>query len=262
MDILDLRLSVEEVALGISTLGYPDLAHNLMIAQLGSMTKEEMRSRLLSAVHALLARGLVTLSRPDTIHLENGLKKVAEILTQADYSIRYQRSYQNAQFLISFHLFEGQVFKHEVEYGVVHHIRQEQGVDSVIQEGITFFEPASVPFITSRTDIPIPQEVLEDLKDKDDVDIVYQQLKQIMVNDEVAELLSVDLVRFKYRGSVLRVEYDEHKKPRSESGLLILGGEDRIWLIRPPDQTSKDYAHLLPGTRNSLSSEVASLISS
>jgi len=255
----DFLLSVEEVALAMSIVGQPEMAHNLMAAQLGEMQQEEARARLLAAGHSLMARRWLTMDAQGTMHLAEPLGRVARVLSRADFSVRYSRSHRNADFSLSFHFGEGGIFAHRIEQGVVHHITEVQDTDAVIRGGLTFFEMAQVrPFTCPSAEIPY--SLLDEIKDEEDTSSILRRLEETGVPEETRTLLAEDLRGVQYRGSILRVEYGEDNLPRSDHGLLVLRGPERLWLLRPLIWEGDLSVALLPGTEEAFRQEVAALL--
>jgi hypothetical protein len=256
----DFLLSVEEVALAMSMVGQPEVAHDLMLAQLGTMKQEEARVRLLTAGHSLMAQGWLTMDAQGAMHLADPLARVARVLSRADFSIRYSRSHREADLSLSFHFGERGIFAHRIEQGVLHHVTEVQDTDAVIQDGLVFFEMAQVqPFVCSSDEIPVG--LLDEVKDEKDVASILHRLEATDVPEETRMLLAEDLHRAQYRGSILRVEYGEDNVPRSDRGLLVLRGPERLWLLRQLPGKSKPSVTPLPGTERSFRQEVAVLLS-
>ena len=259
MEKTDFTLSVEEVALAMSLVGQPEVAHNLMMAQLGEMKQEEARARLLTAGHSLMARGWLTMDAQGAMHLADAMARVTRVLSHADFSIRYSRSHRNADLSLSFHFEEDGIFAHRVEQGVVHHITEVQDADAVTQGVLAFFEMAQVrPFTCPLTEIP--DGLLDDIKNEEDVSSILRQLEEAGVPEETRTLLAKDLSGAQYRGSILRVEYGEDNVPRSDRGLLVLRGSDRLWLLRPLIGEGEPSVTLLAGTEQVFRQEVATLL--
>jgi hypothetical protein len=254
----DFLLSVEEIALAMSMVDKPDAAHGLMAMQLGDMSQEEARIRLMTAGHSLIARGFLSIDEEAMAHLAAPLARVARVLTGADYSIRCSRSYPEADIYLSFHFGEGGIFAHAVEQGVVHHVVELEGTDDVLEGGLAFFEMGEMtPF--SCPSAEIPDSLLTEVKDEEDVTVVGNRLKQAGVAEETQVLLAEDLAKTLYRGSILRVEYDEDNQPISNRGLLVLRGQERLWFLRPSQTEGETMVTVLPGTEEVFRREATTL---
>lgn len=255
----DFLLSVEELALAMSLVGRPESGHNLMAAQLGAMKQEEARIRLLTAGHSLMARGWLAMDAQGTMHLADSVARVARVLSRADFSIRYGRAHQNAEFSLAFHFGEGGIFAHRIEQGVVHHIAEVYDRDTVIQGGMDFLEVSQAHPFTCPS-VTLPYNLLAEVKDERDVSSILQRLRAATVPQETGVLLAEDLYNARYRGSVLRVEYDENNVPRSDRGLLILRGPERLWLLLPIPGKGEPSVTVQPGTEESFRQQVVALL--
>ena len=259
MDLLDLRLSIEEVAFILSAVDQPKMAHDLMVAQLGDMEQEEARVRLLAAGHSLVARGWLDISESGETSLSEKLSRLGHILVHADFSIRYTRFYRPAELTLAFHFYKNDIFAHTMEQGVVHHINQVLNEKYVIQGGLSFFALDQIsPFTCPQTEIPY--DLLEQIKDEEDFSSILNPLETHGVPEETRTLLAEDLHEVQYRGSILRVEYGEDNIPKSDEGLLVLRGPERLWLLRPFDRDGERYVTLLPGTEETFRQEVSALL--
>lgn len=258
MPITEFLLSVEELALAVSALGQPQMAHDVMLAQLGSMSSDEAHARLKTAGHSLLARGWLTMDTEAQLHLEPELERVVSALIRPDFSLRYSRSQSQGEWLSAFHFAKGMLIAHRVEQGLLHHLVEINDAASAIQQGIEFFEIAP----SSDFQIPeshLPGKFLITLKDAD-APLAAQQLQTQPLPAVVRQGLLDALQACRYRGSALRVEYDAAHVAHSERGLLLLGGPQRVWLFRftGPDESSP--VDILPGTPEVFAREIQALL--
>ncbi|RLC73464.1 MAG: hypothetical protein DRJ03_26455 [Chloroflexi bacterium] len=255
----DFFLSVEETAMAMSIVGQPEEAHSLMAAQLGEMGQEEAHIRLLTAGHSLIARGYLSMDTEGNMHLAEPIAHVARALSRADHTIRYSRSYRNVDLSLAFHFEKKGVFAHRIEQGVVHRITQVSSEEAVIQGGLDFFNLAEIhPFTCPITEIS--QGLLDQIKDDPAYVVIHRRLTHARVPAETCDLLTEDLSNTQYRGSILRVEYDENNAPISDHGLLVLRGPERLWLLRPFVREGERYVTLLPGTEEAFRREIVTLL--
>jgi len=252
-------LGVEEVALAMSVVDRPEVAHNLILAQLGEMDRQEVRARLLTAGHSLMARGWLSMGAEGTMHLSDPLARIAHVLTDATFSVRYSRSYESADYSLTFHFGENGIFSHSVEQGVVHSIAEVEGAGAVIEGGLSFFEVSeSSPFACEP--VEVPSDLLDKVKGKKDLSSILLQLEEAGVVEETRALLAEHVQGTRYRGGIMRVEYDEESAPYSNNGLLVLRGPERLWLLRLNIKDGEDSVTLLPGTEEVFREEVAALL--
>jgi hypothetical protein len=255
----DFLLSVEEMALALSIVGQPQAAHDLMAAQLGDMEQEEARVRLLTAGHALMARGWLAMDEQGTVHLAEPVARVARVLSRAEFTIRYSLFDQQLDLSLAYHFGEGGIFSHNLEQGVVHHIVEVQGVDAVLKGGLEFLNVAEArPFACSPA--TFSEDLLNEIKNEEDVSAIAHRLQEAGVADETRVLLAEDMGTAHHRGSIMRVEYDEGNNPISDRGLLVLRGAERLWFLRPRPEEGGIMVTAMPGTEDVFRREVTALI--
>ncbi len=257
MTTTDFFFGVEELAVVMSVAGSPEMAHSFMVAQLGDMSKEEARARLLSATHSLLARGWVMLGTQGETLLAEPILALAKVLTKSDFSIRLNRSYPTAELLLSFHFSNGSIYSQAIEQGVVHRITCIQDKETVIQKGLEFFEIETLADF-GFSPFEVPMALLNEVKNLEYA-LILQKLQEAHVSEPLAEILAADLSSVQYRGGTLRVEYPDQKSPQSEKGFLILRGPERLWLLRLLKKDMEVSVILLPGTKETLSLEMSHL---
>jgi hypothetical protein len=254
------RLSVEEIAVALTLIGKPELGHDLLVTQSGAAPgQDEVRSRLLAAAHSLISRGWLAVTPEGTVGLADSLARVARVLAQADFSIRYSRSYRDAEMLLTYHFVQGGIFEHRLEQGVVHSITELEDAAAVVQGGLNFFEMAQLPTF-SFPPLDVPGSLLDEIKDADDPKSVSDRLTDYGVARETADVLAEDLADTEYRGSASRVEYDANDTPTADRGFLLLHGQQRSWILRPFDRQGTPFVTLMPGTADAFSREVAALL--
>lgn len=258
MDSLDWRLSVEEVAAILSTVSQPEMAHDLMMAQLGDMSREEAHARLLAASHSLLARGYLNVNESGELSLSADMSRVAGILTHPDFSIRYTRSHQPFELTLAFHFSGSEIYAHSLENGILHHLTLVERQESVTERGLTFFALDEIdPFTCPK--VEMPYAIIEQIKDEDSLSVILKTLEGTQVPQETRTPFAEDVHQVQYRGSILRVEYED-SKPQSDEGLLVLRGTDRLWLLRLFVRNGNRYVTLLPGTEQAFRQEVIALL--
>ncbi|OQA22270.1 MAG: hypothetical protein BWY63_00912 [Chloroflexi bacterium ADurb.Bin360] len=253
-------LSVEELALAFSALGQPQMAHDIMVAQLGNMPADEAHVRLKTAGHSLLARGWLTLDAEARLHLAPDLERAASALVQPVFSLRYHRSQPQGQWSAAFHFLNGAIIAHRVEQGVLHHLVELHDPAAAIQQGVEFFDLARVPAFEAPLN-RLSGDILTALKDLDAAALQEQLQAQPSLSNVARQWLSEDLLNSRFRGSALRVVYTADHAPTSERGLLLLGGPQRSWLFRFNGPDAGAPVDVLPGTASQFAQEIRDLLS-
>lgn len=252
-------LSVEELALAFSALGRPQMAHDVMVAQLGNMSADEAHARLKTAGHSLLARGWLTLDAEARVHLASNLERAVAALVHPVFSLRYHRSQPRGEWSAAFHFLNGAIIAHRVEQGVLHHLVELHDPAAVIQQGVEFFELAQAPVFVAPLN-RLSGDTLTGLKDLDPAVLEQQLQAQPSLSNVVRQWLSEDLLNSRYRGSALRVVYDADHTPTSERGVLLLGGPQRVWLFRFDGPDAAAPVDVLPGTASQFALELQALL--
>ncbi len=244
-----LRLSVEELALMLTYIGQDELARDMLAVQLGTeLTGTEVRARIVSAGHSLMARGLLQVGADGHVALAEPLLHVARILSHADYSLRYTRTTPEDAFALTYHFVDSSILEHEIEQGVLHRLSDVQNPSAAINGGLDFFGvDRAQPF--ECLPVEIPSDVLNEVTDEEDVSIILQRLEASGVPTETRTLLAEDLQGTEYRGTALRIEYGEGLAPRTDRGLLLLQGSVRLWLLLPGERDGgQRYVRVSPAT--------------
>jgi hypothetical protein len=260
MDSVTVRLTVEELALVFAQLGQPELGKDVIEMQLGTaLSRDQVHARLMSAGNSLMASNLLGIAEDETVVIAEPLLRCARALARADFTVRYSRSTLDSEALLSYHFCEGAVFEHYLERGIVHSVTEFDQPEVVVTRGLEFFQVAQDQIFTTPP-VELPGAVLEEIKDATDVAQVIERLAQAGIPESVRPLLAEDIVGVRFRGSVLRVEYNYASMPRADRGLLVLQGPQRMWLLRPFVRGEMQLVSLLAGTAQTFCSEVAALL--
>lgn len=252
-------LSVEELALAFSALGQPQMAHDVMVAQLGNMSADEAHARLKTAGHSLLARGWLTLDAEARLHLASNLERAVAALVHPVFSLRYHRSQPRGEWSAAFHFLNGAIIAHRVEQGVLHHLVELHDPAAVIQQGVEFFDLAQAPVFAAPSN-RLSGDILVALKEMDAATLERQLQSQPSLSNVARQWLSEDLLSTRFRGSALRVVYTADHAPTSERGLLLLAGPQRVWLFRFDGPDAAAPVEVMPGTAAQFALEIQSLL--
>lgn len=252
-------MSVEELALALSLSGDPQVGRDLLRIHLGEMEKVEVDACLHAAAHSLLARGWVTMTADLQFELSVEFASVVQAVNDADFSIQFRKASEEGEYLLTYHLFAKKIFEHATELGVVHHVRKVGGMEAIIQGGMDFFEMGNFqPFSTPACQVPF--SLFEGLYQIDDPGEIGTRLTAAGMPDKTQKLLVKDWGQSVYHGGVMRVEYLNGGEPWSESGLLTLQTEKRLWLMRIEGTEEDAQLEIFPGTKKTFRSEVMQLI--
>src|SRR5690606_30974661 len=119
MDVTTISLSTEELALILAQLGHAEASNELIVAQLGPQASQaEIQASMLAAAHGLLADGWLDLAEDGDVVIDPELQRIVGALTEANVSMRYSRADPSGERLVTYHIAQGRVLEHTVEYGL------------------------------------------------------------------------------------------------------------------------------------------------
>ncbi|MCB9120423.1 MAG: hypothetical protein M9936_02490 [Caldilinea sp.] len=228
------RLTTEEIALLLSLTGRPELAQSFLLEEIdSSLTQIQVRERLMSATHSLLASQHAAVTSDGRILLEADMAVIADVLVHVPYSLRLTRTYHNAEFNQTYHWGERQIIAHWLEQGVVHCFEFVDDLPAVAKVATEFFvDGASTS--DGEASLLLDDAVFQQIMTLTDNQDLQRQLNGVSFSDSgAAEMFAVDVIRPKFRGSVLLVRYPTDNPPIANDGFLLLAGENRLWLIEP-----------------------------
>jgi hypothetical protein len=261
MSLEKVRMSVEELALVLSLAGENEMGRFLIEAHLGEMQPQEIDTKLHTAAHSLLARGWINMTDKLEFELSGNMEKTIAVLVDAEFTLQYRRSFEEGEYLLSYHFYDNEFYKHSIEWGVVHQLSYAGSVEKVLQGGIDFFElDNQKPFRTEE--LRIPYNEFEEFSEIEEEDSIVNKLCAAGATEKMSDLLAEDLLHTRFRGGILRIEYPEGEEPKSDFGLLTLQGPDRLWLLRIEDDHGEAMLNIMPGSKKVFREEVKSLIQS
>lgn len=259
------RLSVDEVAFALTQIGEAELAQSFLLMHQGSpLTQSEVRARLVAAGHSLLAREGLFVSEEGILSLDAAVAHVATMLTHAAFSLHCSLSYELADMGSTFYFRGSDVLEHWLEQGVVHQFEIVDEHAAVLKRIAHFFAPAGLPLLPA--DNPsghLPLDLVEQLAREQDAAMIASQLSEAGLSTDLVGPLAEDLATTIARGAVVRVDYERGAPPRSQSALLVLQGQERLWLLRPlAPLTPGGLVELLRGSAHTFTLTIAQLLAS
>ena len=256
---LDIRLSVEELALVLSLQGKAQAGYDLLISQLGNrLDTHQAQERLVAASHTLIARGLAAVDATGSIHLMDSVVFVGNLLTEPDFSVRFMRADLSSQHTLTFHVRGSDIFQHEVEQGVAHSFSSIDDFTSILQSCREFFDlPKEIPHPEDVYVYPI--QLIEYINNR-----AWDKLEGCLAENSRASLnfhtqLLEDIRHPAYRGNVMNITYRPDNSAVSEDGFLLLGGKERAWILIPTRGTDADTVSVQICTSAFLTSQLQRL---
>jgi hypothetical protein len=238
-----LSVSVGELCFVLDALRMEEEASALLLAHLGVADALEAQLVLAVSGHSLLARGLAWIGADDCYDIEPLLVRAARILTESDFMIQCNRSAGEEMTSVSFHFGLGGLLKHAARDGVVHELELMPDAERAARVVADFYgaTPGTRPTLPA---FRLAQASVEEIRDSEDSAFVAERLSRARVPDESARALTEDLVGSVHRGSIVRVDHRPDGTSVAEHRLFMVGGAERLWLLRPdiaPEENSMDF---------------------
>jgi len=257
MGALDICLSVDEIALVMSTAGCPDSAHDLLVAQLQIAADFDARQRLESAAGALLARNLLIRTTQGKLVLSETLREVAGVMCSADYGIRCQHVDSRGEALMTIHSWNEQFYVHTIRDKFVHCLRRLEDRLALVNAALDFLN--LVPYTGTSTSFSIPEQVLEVPMLVRDIAAIVDPGSDPRAMEDATSFIA-DLSSPASKGSILRVDYVKGEENTAEAGFLLLGGTERHWLLQTSSCGGSGNLDVTRITAESFSTAVQSLV--
>lgn len=233
-------LGLEELAMALGLINRADMGRQLMASIYDNLTESQVESRLSSASHSMLARGLAAISERGTPILEKGLEQALFPLARFDYVLQISRVRDDKQVGATVHVQKGKSFtSHSVQAGVVHVL--EHGIHKSLPAylGDTFHANNGKETGTVEHKWPITPGILGAALRSEKMPVISKILSQAGLPDADAQNLADDLTHQTIRGTILRMtagaETDMQKLATMEKQMLMfLGSPERNWLFEFP----------------------------
>ncbi|MFZ5858011.1 MAG: hypothetical protein ACOYZ6_14370 [Chloroflexota bacterium] len=233
-------LGLEELAMALGLINRPEMGRQLLASIYDNLTESQIESRLSSASHSMLARGLAAISDRGTPILEKGLEQTLFPLARFDYVLQISRVQDGKQVGATVHVQKGKSFtSHSVQAGVVHVLEYGFYKSLPAYLGDTFHAKNGKETSTVEHKWPITPGILGDALRSEKIPVISKILSQAGLPDSDAQNLADDLVHQTIRGTILRMtagaETDMQKLATTEKQMLmLLGSLKRTWLFEFP----------------------------
>lgn len=230
MEWTPLSLSVEELALSVSLMGYPEDAATLLQAQFGEISSEKAQHYLEAASHSLLARGWA-IQENGSLTLSPILQDVIQSLMVTQFSLQLQkRPRRGSPVSLTFHFGPVDVLVHSLSYDVVHQFYRIVPED-VLPAGWAFFEIPREQWEQEGNFGPIPATTFRALYKAKTLAEREAIMEKANLPSEIRRMLLEDLAQAHYRGLITLLEYDEQRRPFANQGAFVLQGPNRTWMF-------------------------------
>lgn len=227
------RFSLEEFALILSVLGYPETSKGLLLGQLGEISADEERGRLEAATHSLLAKDLFA-SRGEELQLKSEIAQMMATIVVNDYALRCTEKHSPAlEQNLTIYVKGEQIVQQQVSSGVLYAFETLSSRNAARESCRRFFD-LTLPIETDDVSFTIADEQLENARvaANESVEEGKSLLVDVGVDQDAAQMLSEDLSLQIRRGSILRIRTSTEEGTVSDEGFLILVGScGRCWLM-------------------------------
>ena len=227
-------LSIEEMAVGLSLLGRPELARTLLSNQYGEIGADDERGRLMAANNTLCVRGWLTIDGNGRPHLDPQLRQALEAVVRQDYLLRCSRNSGGKEEVLAYYVTPEITVEHSIGMsGVAHHLAIADA--GRIVEKVTEFLGAGDDPLPAITPATFSHAVLTEASNDATQSAAAAQatLNRGGVAEPMAGWFAEDLFANDYRASLLRVDMDAQGAAIADRGFLALRGRGgRVWLLR------------------------------
>ncbi len=228
-----LSLGLEELVVVLNLLGYPEVAKGLLVSQLGELSPDEERGRLLAANHSLMAKEILYL-QGGSIRMKEGPARLLGFLITNDYAVRgTARSTQAAEESLTYYVRNRSVVEHRLTHGVVHAFRESTPAAAV--DGLAaFMLPAGGEAFEA------PSFTIGDAQWQEAQSLIAAEgaeagaafFRGLGAGEAPAAYLAEDLSRQTLRSAAMQVTVDMSEGINADHGYLILGSATgRAWAM-------------------------------
>ena len=230
-------LSVEELAMGVALLGFPEDASRILQVEFGQLQPEVARAYLDAASHSLIARGWITWEE-GTARLLPALAERLTAFVETQFSLLLQkRPRQGPTTVLTFHVHPRGILAHLLTRDVVHHLAPLSPKD-ILAAALSFLEvPPSQWENEERQVGMLSADAFRSLFRSSSQAMLHQALSATTLPDDVQHALEEDFLHARHRALLLLIEYDQERQPFSQEGAFLLQGPERAWFFIPvPEQ--------------------------
>ncbi|OQY90413.1 MAG: hypothetical protein B6D38_03730 [Anaerolineae bacterium UTCFX1] len=233
-------LGLEELAMALGLINRPEMGRRLLESIYDNLTESQIESRLSSASHSMLARGLASISDKGSPILESGLEQAIFPLARFDYILQISRVRDGKQVGATVHVQKGKSFtSHSIQAGVVHVLEHGgyKSLPSYLND--TFHANKEKEINTVEHKWSITPGVLGDALRNEKTGVISRILSQAGLPDLDAQNLAEDLAHQTIRGTILRMAADaeadmQKMATMNKQMMMFLGSSKRNWLFEFP----------------------------
>lgn len=245
-----LSLGLEELVVVLNLLGYPEVAKGLLVTQLGEISPDEERGRLLAANHSLMAKEILYL-QGGSIRMEEGPARLLGFLITNDYAVRgTARSIRGTEESLTYYVRNQSVVEHRITHGVIHAFRESVLAAAVDDLAAFTLPPGGETFQAPPFTIEDEQwQAAQSQIATEGAEAGKDFFRSIGVDETAAAYLVEDLSRQTLRSAAMQVTVDMKEGINADHGYLILGSESgRVWAMDIHEQNGIGELVVQPAT--------------
>ncbi len=230
-------LGLEELSMALGLVNRPDMGKQLLESIYDNLTETQIESRLSSASHSLLARGLAAISEKGGPVLEGGLEQALFPLIRFDYVLQISRVRDGKQVGATVHVQKGKSFtSHSIQAGVVHVLEHGswKNLANYLMNTFPLLDEKGIK--TEELPWPVTPGILGEALRGGKLSAIIKILVRSGMPSADAENLAEDLAHQTLRGTILRVKANgeinmEKLAAVDKQMVMILSGKARNWLF-------------------------------
>lgn len=228
--LFEYSFSVEEFAVIMSVAGRADEAKGLLTSQLGMLSSEEERGRLLSANHSLLARNLLSI-RDSQVQVDTDVSELMEKLFMSTSLCRFGRTGKFGEDVLTYYYVSDGLLEHAMSDGVVHRFRFPIPIKDVDNRVWSFFSPVSAARKEDLSlELPIGFITEFDFSNLRTFAKVIEIITKNSAQTRAAEAFAEDLANGSWRGSMIWIDHEFEDRTFGR-GSFCFQGPTHLWLI-------------------------------
>lgn len=259
----DIRVSLEELALLLNLMGHSVVAKGLLVSQLGDISVEEERGRLLAANHTLLAKNIMKLDEGQ-LHIDPAYTNLLSILIDNDFAVRCFAASEGGFLQTLTYYIEGErIVEQRIDHGAVHSFRAVFSLSEATEAIGALLELDAIRSHESGASKLSQAELQALTEDQPDAARASDRLQALGWTKEAADSFAEDNFSRHRRAGLLRAVMNPEQATTLERGFMLLTGKfGRSWLMSFDGNGENDLLLIRPATANLVRQEIITLLKS
>jgi len=255
---LELRLSLEELALVFSLLGHAPLAKELLTHELSELNADELRGRIMAAGNTLLAKEVF--SHNDRLALTPAYEAVLGPMIHADFALQCSAfGAEMPERTLVLYVQGERIVRHHVYHGLYHGLQAMDSVTATVAEVMPLFPPI-LPFQAAPFVIDSAQTPVAHLLDGDTAGELQARLEGQGIDAATATLFAEDLRAHNRWSQALRLQPTDEGVVAKIGYEVFAGATGRVWLVTFGGEDGETALHVRPAGEDVLRELTHSLL--